>query len=191
MYNRAYRNGRNNQHRNTNYNRNGNRYYGRQQRHGTPQYARNVNNYQRQVANAQAQAMRQYRYALERQKNFYRMAMANRQRWLQQYQSYLRQRMAYAHRLPARYFSCSTVLAALNGPERARRHTHEKCFGRGDRQLGSRQHRLGGRSSRDARRCRKGSSVWQGDEKARLQAAQCWCICARTSTAMRPPPCRC
>jgi len=105
MHSRAYRNVRNSQHRNTNYNRNGRRYYGRQQRHGVPQYARNVANYQRQVTQVQAQAMRQYRYAVERQQNFYRMALTQRQRWLQQYQSYVRQRMAFAHRMALRHFA--------------------------------------------------------------------------------------
>jgi hypothetical protein len=104
IYSQAYRNVRNAQYRRTNYVRNGNRYYGRQQRHVAQQYAHNVRNYQRQVVRAQGQMMRQYRYALERQRNFYRMALEQRRRWMQQYQSYLRQRMTYAHRMVARHF---------------------------------------------------------------------------------------
>jgi hypothetical protein len=103
MYAQAYRNVRHAQHRHTSYNRHAHRSYGRRQRHVGSYYARNVSNYQRQVANAQAQAMRQYRYAVERQQNFVRMAMAQRRRWLQQYQSYMRQRMAFVHRMVLRH----------------------------------------------------------------------------------------
>lgn len=104
IYGQAYRNMRNAQSARANYVRNANRYYGRQQRHVVRQYTYNVRNYQRQVSRARGQMMRQYRYALERQRNFYRMAVQQRQRWLQQYQSYVRKRMAYAHRMVMRHF---------------------------------------------------------------------------------------
>ncbi len=112
IYGRAYRNVRTAQHRNTNYNRHAPSNRGRQQRHTTYHYTRNVSNYQRQAANyqrevarTQAQAMRQYRSAVQRQQNFYRMAVEQRRRWLQQYQSYVRQRTAFVHRMAMRHFA--------------------------------------------------------------------------------------
>lgn len=100
----AYRNIRNSQYRRNYYVRNGRRYYGQQQRHTSSQYARNVVNYQRQMQRVRAQAMRQYRSALARQRNFYRMAAQQRRQWLQRVQSYTRRRVAYAHRMVLRHF---------------------------------------------------------------------------------------